>query len=380
MASLQALPFELVDGIVRSFCLHCCPPSRVRCTCSHSGCVAINSPHCDSSQYHSNGSLTIAHKTNSQALGALSRTSRRLHDAAARTLYHRPNTKKWWLLARTLINRPDLAQHVKELCFPEGLDMPEGESDVPPEVLAYRNAQRRAYAASLPEGERGEFASEATANALFTEEDSEQAISLLTSLCRGAETIEAVVGYGNYFPYCAPGSLPALHTVELAHCDTEYGISLYQLQPLLKAAPNLRALRCRSVSEDEYEEDLGVTLDRVTVVDFQCSAIHASALRAVLQACPRVETFLYSAGGATTGFEQFNPSEARDLLLEHCQNLKTVVLDLRFVDGGAEWDEWDEWDEEEKGEAVDAFKERGVDFQIEWKPSASMPYEMAVDV
>ncbi|KAL2127201.1 hypothetical protein VTI74DRAFT_11109 [Chaetomium olivicolor] len=358
MPSFQGLPFELVECIAESLCLHCTP--RPSCQCSPR-CVDV-SP--NSICYTRRDVPSWDPKARSHALGALCLTSRRLKDAAMRHLYHSPKTKRRWLLARTLLRHPHLAQHVKTLYFPEFLDECE-KSAIPSEVLSYYQIQLDSYSKSMAEDERLE-----RDNYIWEDYGINDLITMVASLCPMVEAVEAVVSYDIIFHLCPPASLQSLHTAELAYWDTENGMSLESLIPLFKAAPNLSVLRCRSVS-DEGGEDLGLTLATVATVkqvEFFNSAMSADALRALLMAFPGLETFRYEAGGACVGYEQFNPSQARDLMMEHGWRLKRVAIDL--VQARGTWDfmenEWNDWDEKETEEVVKAFQERGMSFEVEF--------------
>lgn len=304
----------------------------------------------------------------SRALAALCLASRRLNDAATRTLYHRPRTPKWWLLGGTLLARPDLAQHVKELYFPMGLDSPEieaaiapeSEAAIAPEFLAYYNMKLEAHANNLSEPYRRGFLREHAS--LASNHSAPVRVSLVTSLCPRAETVKAVVNYFEVFDFCAPASLPSLRTVELVHCDSELGMDLKMLVPLSRAAPNLRTIRCFSLSE-MFEDDLGVTLDQVREIELQNSAVGAGALGVLLRACPRLETFVYEAGGTSVGDEQFDPSQARDVLLQHGRELKRVVIDLAYIAIVLDM-VLGEWDVNEKDAVLEAFEQRGIEFEL----------------
>ncbi|KXX82804.1 hypothetical protein MMYC01_200773 [Madurella mycetomatis] len=353
MTKLQDLPFELIERIAESLCRHCTGPHSHDCETS---ALAIN-PYggCVCSQSYAQES--------SRTLGALCLTSRRLRDAAIRPLYHRPNVRKWWLLAGTVLARPDLARHIKALYFHEGFAYTESEPVIPPAVVFYFNARFDKYRASLTTDEQIDldYCLGDDPGSLTSANGGAWAISILTSLCPGAESIEAVVsGYPNLFDVCTPPLLLSLHTIELSHWDTENGINLSSMAVLLRAAPNLRALRCRSVSDEEGKE-LGVVLEKLTEVEFQNSAMTAEALKALLKACPGLETFKYEAGGVVVGYYQFNPAEVRDLVSQYGTRMKKVVMDLRegeYSDGLQDWD-WDECEEVEE-----AFTEMGIELEL----------------
>ncbi|KAK4038653.1 hypothetical protein C8A01DRAFT_47787 [Parachaetomium inaequale] len=350
MPSLQALPLELVGHIAESLCPHCTPPPSCQCS---AGCLAVSpNSYCPipagASPSETNGRIS--------ALGALCLTSRRLNSAAAHHLYHYPNTTRWWLLADTLIRRPGLAQHVKRLYFPDSLDKPEDESAVEPQVLSFHKAQHDTYMASVTEERR---------RWLFISSRPGDLGNLLSGPDGTSNQVSlAVIRYDYLLHFSSPLSMLALHTVELAYDDIEGGFPLSSLVPLFRAAPNLSVIRCDSMSEDlEDGDDLGVALEKAKRLELLRSAISAYALGVLLRVCPGLEMFKYEAGGAVTGAMQFNPSEARDLMMEHGGRLKRVVMDLTH--GHECWDFSENgWVQEEKGEVEEAFKEKGIEFEL----------------
>jgi hypothetical protein len=372
MASLQTLPIELLEHIVGSFSLYC--TDRPRCQCTPR-CIDI-SPNWTCSTSQDIGSWNRDRKERILALHALCLTSRRLQNTATRHLYHHPDTKKWWLLARTLIDQPALAQHVKTLSFPENFDERPSKDSLPPQVLSDYQAQLARYFATatvLPdEGGSPQDHHERNTLHIWQTNGGNDTTALLASLCPAVERLEAVVNYGmgvDLFELCLPGSLPALRTAELAHWDTENGIPLGALVPLFKAARGLEVLGCHMLSDESDPGEMGMEVGMAAAlrrVDLVNSCIGAGALGDLLKACPGLEMFGYEAGGACIGYKQFTPSQAKELMMEHGKRLKRVVMDLSMAEGC--WDdhedEWVGWDEQETVGVVGAFKERGVEFEI----------------
>lgn len=376
MASLQGLPTELLEHIIGSFCLRCTYPPPCQCT---PRCIYISPNWTCATRQHLATPWDRDRKGRTLALHALCLTSRRLQDTATRHLYHHPDTTKWWLLARTLLDQPALAQHIKTLSFPENFDDPPSKASLPPQVLSHYQAKLDSYFATAPatvpehehEGSPRERHLQNQAH-VWEAYGSNDAIALVASLCPAAERFAAVVNHGSeagLLGLCLPGSLPALRRVEVSHWDTENGICLEVLVPLCRAAPGLEVLGCHALSDESEAGEAGmggVTMAGLRRVDFVNSAMGAGALGDLLRACPGLEMFGYEAGGACIGYKQFTPSQARDLMMEHGGRLKRVVMDLSMAEHC--WDdvedEWLPWDEEETEEVVEAFKERGVDFAI----------------
>ncbi|KAK4163555.1 hypothetical protein QBC43DRAFT_289721 [Cladorrhinum sp. PSN259] len=99
------LPIEIIDMILANFCQYCNQDSKgIWNVFSITG----NPP----------GRISQEIRAKQRDLSSLCLTSRAINKSAARHLYHAVSPHfltTWWLLARTLIQRPDLAQHVKRL-------------------------------------------------------------------------------------------------------------------------------------------------------------------------------------------------------------------------------------------------------------------------
>ncbi|KAK5662260.1 hypothetical protein OQA88_8165 [Cercophora sp. LCS_1] len=351
MPSLKDLPNELVVRTAESLCTHCTSPAGTR-LCPDD-CLDV-SPHCGS---RSTNPQEIV-KASSAALSALRLVSRRFREIATRILYHRPSTSKRWLLARTLINRPDLALHVKSLVFPEAFTDPADVASIPDEVKEYYRAKISEYANSLdgPDGFINELARRWGGSDSFNvlvEGNDFYHVTLLASLCANVEVVEAVAGSVEGFHFSAPGSLMKPHTLGMCHHDTEGGMYLGDFKSVFEAAPNLRALRCLMVAGDGEVETT-----KLEEVDLQLSALGAEALVRLLKVCPALEIFSCVAGGARVGYTQFNPGHAKDALLRHAPRLKKVYLGYVDWEGVMGWNDWDLADNEG---VVAEFEERGIE-------------------
>ncbi|KAK0625468.1 hypothetical protein B0T17DRAFT_617557 [Bombardia bombarda] len=103
MPTFSRLPPKLVTAVVEAVYM---PPAPRHCQCACCGCVPYDK---------SGKRRKDTDDEHVDTLASLSLTSRQLNAIATWRLYIRPRCAKWWLLARTLIRRPDLAQHVKQL-------------------------------------------------------------------------------------------------------------------------------------------------------------------------------------------------------------------------------------------------------------------------
>ncbi len=209
MASpFDGLPVELVDEIFKWLCPHCVKYGRAN------------------------------------ALLQLTRTCKRLNAAATPHLYHHPLTPRWWLLARTLIARPDLGLHVRSLLDSDELreySFAGASATFPTEVLSHfadsalaraTEEERNAITdTSLPWEDR------------LTWSHFSETLDMLVSLCPATREISAKVeafNTPNLFIWSAPGSLLSLKHFGLS--QVAFGsvpMSLNLLAQVATAAPNL---------------------------------------------------------------------------------------------------------------------------------------------
>ncbi|KAJ4302566.1 hypothetical protein N0V88_002716 [Collariella sp. IMI 366227] len=348
MPFFRSLPTEITLTIISSLCLcfHCHPPHPPLPLPLH---ALHHHPHLvpplpPPSNRHPDSEDIKPSRVHSSILASLALTSHRLHALVTPILYHRPATSRWWLLARTLLARPDLAAHVRHLSLPDDHEWLEDEADAGEEVVAYWKTTLAAYIASLPPGGHvSNFAPERR----LAESSEDYAMPVVASLCPKVECIEAVVG---------------LRILALAHADTEMGIGLEALAVLASAAPGLEVLRGKCIADEGMRAGTGSpgwggAMANVREVEMQWSAVSADSLKVLMRACPKMETLVYHAGGSMVGDVQFDPDEVRDVLLERAGTLKKVALELGES-------EWMGWDEPEEREIVEQFQQKGIELVV----------------
>lgn len=390
MSGFESLPFELLSEVVQWLCLHCTPARGCQCG---EGCVSFITPYIDSDGEWDgdDDSCCLGEpacfpseiNTRIRALASLCLTSRRLRTVATPHLYHRPDTSKWWLLARTLLGNPRLAGSVRRLCVVEPLlenrkdeEIYPDPADVTTEVWSCYDARRREVREAAwrlghldlqhmlndtddddddddDNDDDGDDKDSHSRSRSMVEQVADERAALLMVLCPATEVLETELVY--FWPapcyLSAPGSLQRLALVELASPFRGNPFTLLQLATLFRAAPNLRTVRCRRIwdsytgttssrepgaDEEDYgereEENWleGVTAASVTCIDMSRSVLGPVPLACLLKACPRLETFRFRAieGSYQVGREQFHPLQARDVMLELGTNLKTVDLRL----------------------------------------------------
>ncbi|KAL2192299.1 hypothetical protein P885DRAFT_48028 [Corynascus similis CBS 632.67] len=322
MSYLESLPFEIIDRIFENLCLHCNVPRGCQCG---KGCLRIDPNRGQNTCLLECPPPEI--KARICTLASLCLTSRHLQVAATPHLYHRPDTEKWWLLARTLLGHSHLADHVKRLCF-VGIPFcgdsgpvevnPTDLADIAPEVWS-------SYAARLAAAQEAATASRTV---------SHERAALLATLCPATVVFEAAVCWPPVFYLSAPGSLPRLTMVELAVCNPDGGFTLSELAGLFRAAPNLHNLRCQRVYDTGRDGNRleGVVSASLTYIEILRSVLGPDPLVFLFKACPRLETFRFGSrsGIYNVGEDQFHPVQARDTMFKLGTNLKRVEMEFEF--------------------------------------------------
>ncbi|KAK3989070.1 hypothetical protein QBC44DRAFT_370440 [Cladorrhinum sp. PSN332] len=336
MATIRDLPLEMIQAIIGFICPRCNQRSR--------------------------RSMRAVH-----TLVDLCRTSKLLNQVATPHLYHRPPLHKWPLLARTLIARPDLAGHAKQLLVP--WETPVGAYDwvtetwptsgFPHEVVAYRDALVQQLN-------------------LDAQQDY---MSILASLCPNLEKLEIeddLSFTGPHIPFCRPKSLQRLKKVKLMSSRNEWlggghGGGFKHIVPLLNAAPNIQRLTVPKLTDCTGLD--GLTVASLTHLDIVESALPAQDFAALLAACPNLEILEYECGFASwmsTGYnvgeyddarsQQFTPVQVRDAILEHAKNLQCFRFNIKLL---YEDEEPKAWQQEGMFELLrEAMESRGIEYEF----------------
>ncbi|KAK3368421.1 hypothetical protein B0H63DRAFT_565115 [Podospora didyma] len=327
MATFRHLPSEVKEMVVEALCAHCSsklPPDAWNTRCDCIGGHADQDP-----------------KSDDAALTGLCLASKELNEMATRHLYHQSTFRKWWwLFARTMITRPDLAQHIL----------------IPPEVSECYASKEQDFVRrlrALPSDENDIKISEENLNLTPL---SRPALNIVASLCPNTETLVAELPCAAFraFKFFAPDLLMALKTLDIRYQDTYYGTSMSYFQAVLHVVPNLTTLCCQAL---DGVGKVTVTLPHVTYIRLPRSGLNDDDLRTMLACCPSVKRFEYWCGGPIVTFEQFAPWEARDLLLELALNLKRVLRDFEMDDPYMR----DTIDEQDEG-IEESFQGRGIQF------------------
>ncbi|SPN97717.1 uncharacterized protein DNG_01230 [Cephalotrichum gorgonifer] len=295
-----------INSIIEAACLYCGPPRKqlheIHC---HAG---IEGLYCEGRKDQPAYVTTLA---------SLCLVSRQFNAIATPHLYHQPTTSNWELLARTLINRPDLAGRVKHLCT-RGWN-PSYVVDtaaLPPEVTTYWDDIRQ------QRHEDGEYD-------VTEDEDSwiaRDKVALVLTLCPNIEELDTII-YGHIYVFCLikPGSLVKLKTIAIAHGGSQYGFYFDELAPFAEGAPNITRI---ITWQTGIVDGVGATFENVTYLQLGCSTIGARELRIITEACPNIISLEYEAGGPTVGEEQFSPLELEEILADVVPCLRMLTLSM----------------------------------------------------
>ncbi|KAL2142956.1 hypothetical protein VTI28DRAFT_478 [Corynascus sepedonium] len=380
MSYLESLPFEIIDRIFENLCLHCNVPRGCQCG---KGCLRIDPNRGQNTCLLECPPPEI--KARICTLASLCLTSRHLQVAVTPHLYHRPDTEKWWLLARTLLGHSHLADHVKRLCF-VGIPFcgdsgpvevnPTDLADIAPEVwssyaarLAAAQEAATASHTGYPDLQRvfnsdddndgddngddnnggneddddagdndddddDDVGIEIKRSRFTIKEVSHERAALLATLCPATVVFEAAVCWPPVFYLSAPGSLPRLTMVELAVCNPDGGYTLSELAGLFRAAPNLQNLRCQRIYDTGRDGNRleGVVSASLTHIEILRSVLGPDPLVFLFKACPRLETLRFGSrpGIYNVGEDQFHPVQARNTMFKLGTNLKRVEMEFEF--------------------------------------------------
>lgn len=297
---MESLDLFTLEAIVRAICPQCTPDHELTERVCLSGCYPLPC-----------GDLGSEHERIA-SLAALCLTSRQISAVATPHLYHRPTCSPWWGLARTLLARPDLASRVKHLCT-------------------------RGWTGSgtIVESSLGELQSYWERQAPGGFEDADEiahilnvrmnyVVLLVSSLCPNLEELDAVIDYEDVAELQEPVALERLRTIALSYEDTEFGLGVETLSPVIRAAPNIETLMGWQVGTEGHTADLA----NLKHLYLDNSYVSADGLRELLSSCPRLESFRYVSGDATVGDQHFEPDEAQRTIVEFVPRLKSLHLNL----------------------------------------------------
>ncbi len=308
MASpLDALPLELVDEIIKPLCQYCTP---------------VDFQYRRYNQYAS-----------AEALLQLTRTCKLLSTVATPHLYHRPLTSRWWLLARTLVARPDLALHVRSLLDNEKVRERPFAGREPPEAFPAEVLRRfpDSALARATDEERDAIVDTRVPWQVQTSWcDSSETLDMLVSLCTAVREIDArtrTFNTPNMFIWSAPGSLPELKHLTLRHLSLGPSLSLNLLAQVATAGPNLTRVALYDLKQDAGGPQIMPDMPNLVALSLWKAAVCPQSLENLLAACPNLRSFAYLSA-PIGAHEPVTRSKMARALVRAAPNLTSLVLSL----------------------------------------------------
>jgi hypothetical protein len=222
---LTDLPNELIEAIVAALCgdLDASPGTLASGINPGHGCLS-----CD--------------RTRLAALNALCRTSRLFYEISLPHLYHRVSPgSNCRMLLRTLVTRPDLAQHVRSLCWvgmgcyrPLAAIREELQNDKA--VVGAFVDRMEEFLATLPPEVRREFEGNAERElGLFLRHYTNIPLDIAITFLPNIETLIAELDQAPIFLFCSPGMLPRLRQLYLSYSDVRGVLRMWMILRLLEA-------------------------------------------------------------------------------------------------------------------------------------------------
>ncbi|TDZ32552.1 hypothetical protein C8035_v011581 [Colletotrichum spinosum] len=291
MPPFHNLPITVIEDILEMFCIHCTPVPFER---------------------HANHGHD---RRNTDTLVSLCRSSRVLSSMAMPLLYHQPvfyGMERGIPLIRTLLERPELARHVKCLHFEDS-----GRIEEPDELSSYELSLFKKAAAEF--------------DTIDIDGDWLEQGKLLDILVAKCPNIEHV-GFQSYYndepwgivPYA---SLPNIKSLALSHGDTEMGCHMGTIEPMLEAAVNVTRLTGTMVTSLNTH----VRLKKLLRLELLQSELEGRDLSDFLACCPALEELRYESGGCAVGYENHVPREFQTAVLTHARRLKKLTYCLEMV-------------------------------------------------
>ncbi|RSL47254.1 hypothetical protein CEP54_013490 [Fusarium duplospermum] len=255
-----------------------------------------------------------------------------LRDIARPYLYHYPCIEAVSrFLLRTIVERPDLAQHVKELSV---FDMT-CQEEVSAEVVgilrtflqehedvegrtALQEARQSTWYLDPSDDEVDGF--EDIFNTLFT--------AMVLTKVPNLECLHLEHDHAREFPFCQPGSLPHLKELIVQHWDTEGGTDiLLSIAPILFAAPALERLKGLLISSAEWEGPTPLRHEGLKEIFLVSSAVGFEDISTLLGSFPRLEAFSYESGGGNESWEEASPRQIGEAVLLCKDTLRFLSID-----------------------------------------------------
>ncbi|RTE82410.1 hypothetical protein BHE90_003030 [Fusarium euwallaceae] len=316
MAHLLSLPPEVLHSICASLCNHCNgPPSQD----PYGGCFK-------------GAQFCADNKPRLMALSAMTQTCTALRDIARPYLYHYPCIEAVSrFLPRTIVERPDLAHHVKELSV---FDMMCQE-----EVSAELVGILRTFLREHEDVEGGTALQEARQSVWYLDPSKDEVdgfedifntlfTAMVLTKVPNLECLHLELDHAHEFPFCQPDSLPHLKELVVQHWDTEGGADITRsIGPILLAAPALERLKGLLIGSAKWEEPTPLRHEGLKEIFLVSSAVGPEDISTLLGSFPRLEAFSYESGGGNEGWDEASPRQIGEAVLLCKDTLRFLAID-----------------------------------------------------
>ncbi|RSL47242.1 hypothetical protein CEP54_013489 [Fusarium duplospermum] len=269
------------------------------------------------------------------ALSAMTQTCMVLRSIAQPYLYHYPSVRApdvYKRLLRTLVERPDLAQCIKELSAFEMIcdyDIRDEVSDISQlqgeeeKIIRHHIQECDRYHDFLSFEERADIMYDV--NILFT--------TLVLPFGANLEILHFELMEENEFPSCEPGSLPRLKELVVHNPWEMQEVGTGCISSLLNAAPALERLGGHKICGDDWKGPRPPIHEGVKEVLFERCVLSPQAVTKLLGPFPRLEAFTYELFDARPPdlsspiLEAASMSEIAEALLA-CPDLRFLSIDF----------------------------------------------------
>ncbi|KAM0425734.1 hypothetical protein ACHAPT_008982 [Fusarium lateritium] len=313
MAHLLSLPPEILHSICASFCHHCNSSLREERE-AFKGAETFK---------------RIQHSV--AALSSMSQTCTILRNIAQPYLYHYPCSPAASIyILSTLVERPDLAQHVKSISL-YGVryreDVPSKAVDV---LRAFLLKHKHVRGNNALENAREWYLYPSNSGDLVDDYD-DRFNTLLTAIVLtkvpNLESLHLELDFGCEFPFCQPGSFPRLKELVVQFCEIEVGADILRdVEFILRAAPALERFGGIQIAFVTWN-GTPLLYDSVREISLPWSCVGFSDLKTLFGQFPRVEAFTYESNGESDGWEEASPGELGEALLLYRDTLRFLSID-----------------------------------------------------
>jgi hypothetical protein len=311
MPSLLDMPSEILLAIIQNLCPRTSGPDK---------CKSYTES-CENDIWRADAFDLL------KALASLALTCKALCQITQPLMFQNPpcQPENCLSLVRTMLQRPDLANEVKELHVHAWEFQLEDMSEE--DAIIFERRIMEGLQDPFPPTE--ESLTHVPGERLLLELKKgphEMVRYIAGSAIASVPKIERLLLEIRYWecPHLRQGSLQHLKELAVKHGDTELGFGLAAIQGVLNAAPALNVLWGHMVCDT-----VGAGHDSLTELHLTCSSVECDDFRLLMSALPRLQRLSYQSGGATVSdCPEVTPKEVSEAVISRCDTLKHLALDF----------------------------------------------------